>query len=64
MKLEVKNRNEETGELEFGGFLNGLEISFLLQFAINTLMAKGVEFDLQTESEELRIKIPEGSTIQ
>jgi hypothetical protein len=62
----VKERNEETGELEVTGHLNRMEVSFLLQFAINTLMMQGVIFDLSKEvpETEMRITMPEGSTLQ
>lgn len=68
IKIEVRERNEETGEIEFAGWLNKLEINFLLQYAINNLMAQGVIFDLKTEQEEgkeeMRIQIPTNETIQ
>jgi len=46
--------------------LNKSEVSFLLQFAINDLMMKGVLFDLTKEvpETEMRITMPEGSTLQ
>lgn len=68
IKIEVRERNEETGEIEFAGWLNKIEINFLLQYAINNLMAQGVIFDLKKEqeegSEEMRIQIPNNATIQ
>lgn len=62
----MKERNEETGELQLIGHLNKSEVSFLLQFAINDLMMKGVLFDLTKEvpETEMRITMPEGTTIQ
>lgn len=54
IKIEVKTRNEETGDIEFAGFLNQVEVAFLLQYAINSLMAAGVT------SEEMRIQVPNG----
>jgi len=56
--------------MEVAGILNGKEISFLLQYAINQLMANGVLFDLtrpdttEDGEEALRIKVPEGTTLQ
>lgn len=69
MKIEVKERNEETGEIECAGWLNKTEVSFLLQYAINQLMAMGAVFDIKREQEEnnkdeLRIKLPTNETIQ
>ena len=46
------------------GTLNPKEVSFLVQYALNSLVAKGVIFDLTRESEELRMTIPEGETLQ
>lgn len=52
------------------GVLTGKEVTFLVQYAINQLMANGVLFDLtrpeKTEDGEdaLRIKVPEGTTLQ
>lgn len=68
MRIEVKERNEETGEVECAGWLNKTEVSFLLQYAINSLMAIGAVFDLkkeqEQEKEELRITFPTNETIQ
>lgn len=68
MRIEVKERNEETGEIECAGWLNKTEVSFLLQYAINQLMAIGAVFDLKKEQEEkdesLRIKLPVDATLQ
>lgn len=68
IKIEVRERNEETGEIEFAGWLSKPEINFLLQYAINSLMAQGVIFDLKTEQEEgkeeMRIQIPANESIQ
>jgi hypothetical protein len=43
-----------------------MEISFLLQYAINALMMQGVLFDLKKDvpETEMRITMPEGSTLQ
>ena len=68
MRIEVKERNEETGEVECAGWLNRTEVSFLLQYAINQLMAMGAVFDLKKEQlekeEEMRITFPSNETIQ
>lgn len=64
MKINVSQYNRESGDLECEGTFNEVEIKFLLQYAINTLMSKGVLFDLSTDSEELRLKVPEGTTFQ
>jgi hypothetical protein len=43
-----------------------MEVSFLLQYAINALMMQGVLFDLKKDvpETEMRITMPEGSTLQ
>ena len=70
LKLEVKSRNEETGEIEVVGFLNKSEVTYLLQFAINYLMAIGAEVDLKQQAQNaegedaMRIIMPEGMTLQ
>jgi hypothetical protein len=66
IKIEVRERDEETGEVSVSGFLNKNEVSYLLQFAINALMALGTEIDLKSEPDELekiRFKLPKGTTI-
>ena len=65
MRLEVKEKNEE-GELETVGTLNPKEVSFLVQYAINELMAKGCIFEINkhTETDEIRITLPDGATLQ
>ena len=62
----MKSRNEETGELEYGGYLNGTEASFLLQFAMNALMNAGVVANLKQEVEEdvNRFVFPSNDTVQ
>lgn len=67
MRIEVKRHNEETGDIEVAGFLNQVEVAYLLQFAINALLSMGVEIDLKKEAEEdeegkpkSRIKMPKG----
>jgi len=59
----VKN---EDGSVNFEGSLNALEVSFLIQFAVNALMMQGALFNItkDDDSEEMRIKLPEGSTLQ
>jgi hypothetical protein len=65
MRLEVREKNEETGDIEFAGILNAKEVSFLVQYAINDLMGKGFLFDLKgADLGELRLKVPDGETIQ
>ena len=70
LKLEVKNYNEETGAIEVAGYLNKVEVNYLLQFAINYLMAIGAEVDLKQQAQNaegednLRIIMPEGMTLQ
>jgi hypothetical protein len=64
IKIEVRERNEETGEVEVVGFLNKIECSFLLQYAINALMSMGTSIDLKKESEENRFQMPEGDMLQ
>ena len=50
--VEVKTKNEETGEIIFEGRLNRREVGFLLNYAINDLMHAGVQFHLDREAEE------------
>ena len=66
IKIEVKEKNEETGEIDIVGTLNAIEVNYLVQYAINTLMAQGVQFDLDKEAKdnELRIKFPVDATLQ
>lgn len=65
IKLKVKELNEDTGEVEVVGSLNATEVNFLVQFAINYLMAAGAEFHLdQPDEEKSRITMPEGATLQ
>ena len=52
------------------GFLNKREISFLVQYAINQLMAQGVLFHIKEQQlaegddESFRITLPDGMTMQ
>lgn len=62
MMLEVKAKTEE-GDLIFEGKLNKREVGFLLQYAINDLVAAGVQFHLQQPDEDednpaLRFQFP------
>lgn len=50
--VEVKTKNEETGEILFEGTLNRKEVGFLLNYAINDLMHAGVQFHLDREQPE------------
>jgi len=55
--------------VEVVGSLNSVEVSFLVQFAINYLMAAGVDIDMkqmeeQEDQEAMRFKIPVGTTVQ
>jgi hypothetical protein len=63
MYIQVKAKDEDNN-IVLEGKLNQQELSFLLQFAINNLMAAGVEFcvgDEEPEDEdEMRFNFPEG----
>lgn len=62
MKIEVRARNEETGDVEFAGYLNRHEMGFLLQYAVNELLTQGVKFNLTydepNDDDEPRITHP------
>jgi hypothetical protein len=45
MQVDVKAKNED-GDILFEGSINKKELSFLLQYSINDLMAAGVMFNL------------------
>ena len=65
MRLEVREKNEETGDIEFAGTLNPKEVSFLVQYALNELVGKGVIFDLTSpDNGDIRLKVPDGETVQ
>ena len=65
IKLDVKEKDEETGEIKVVGTLNALEVNFLVQYAINALMAQGVLFELSEQSDsKLRIYREDGTTLQ
>jgi hypothetical protein len=67
MKLAVKFKDKD-GNVHLDGVLNQNEISFLLQYAVNSLMAHGVTFALakgeENSEEEIKFEIPEGTTVQ
>lgn len=66
MKINVHQINEDNERVSFEGELTKKEVSFLLQYAVNALMAAGVIFDLQAppDEENIRFKTPEGATLQ
>jgi hypothetical protein len=48
------------------GHLNEKEVNYLVQYAINSLMAMGMEFDLKSNPDEvdkIRMKVAEGTTL-
>lgn len=51
MLLNVKAKDEE-GNILIDGKLNKKEVAYLIQFAINLLLADGVRFNLQDDSED------------
>jgi len=65
MKIAVDVRDDE-GNLKLSGELSKKEVSFLLQYAINQLMAAGVVFNLTQEpsEDETRFSMPDGVTLQ
>ena len=66
MKIKLKFKEGQTGGAT-EGFLTETEISFLVQYAVNSLMGNGVLFNLQQEvksEEEVRIQYPDGVTLQ
>lgn len=65
MQVDVKAKNEE-GDILFEGKINKKELSFLLQYSINDLMAAGVMFNLDEPDDDednpaMRIKWPEST---
>lgn len=50
MHIDVKAKDTE-GNLLFEGTMNQKELSFCLQYAINDLMAYGVQFNLDQADE-------------
>lgn len=51
MLLNVKAKDEE-GNILIDGKLNKKEVAYLIQFSINMLLADGVRFNLQDDSED------------
>jgi hypothetical protein len=51
MKLDVKAKDDD-GNIVFEGKLDKAEISFLIQYAINDLMAAGVQFRMEQDEDE------------
>jgi hypothetical protein len=72
MEIKVKAKNPDDS-LIFEGALNREEVGFLLQYAINSLLAQGVQFDLQEDPSEkddepekekpIRLKFPKNSSL-
>ena len=64
MRINVTTRNED-GSVAFTGQLNAAEVSSLLQYSVNNLMALGFVFDMQDIPEDddvtNRIKAPTGA---
>lgn len=50
MKLDVKAKDDE-GNIVFEGKLDKGEVSFLIQYAINDLMAAGVQFHMEQDED-------------
>lgn len=47
------------------GTLNSLEVNFLVQYAINSLMAQGVMFELKEQAEDkIRFHREDGTVLQ
>jgi len=65
MRLDLKVKNED-GSINFEGSLNRTEITYLIQYAVNSLMVQGALFDLTKEvsEDESRIKMPGNTTLQ
>jgi hypothetical protein len=64
MEIDVTVKDEEQAVL-FQGKLNRNEVGFLLQYAINDLIAAGVQFHLDAEGDDdaIRFTRPDGATI-
>ena len=67
MKVNVTTRNED-GSINFSGYLNKSEVTTLLQYAVNNLIAMGFIFG-QDEQEDpetapTRISRPDGRPLQ
>lgn len=64
MKLKVDFK-DENGVTHVKGELTQGEVGFLIQYAVNNLLANGVRFELdRPEQDKERIQVPEGVTIQ
>jgi hypothetical protein len=61
MRVQVTTRNED-GSIAFDGTINKAEVTTLLQYAINNLMAMGFVMDLsdlaEDDDETIRIQSP------
>lgn len=68
MRIEVREKNEK-GDINTIGELNPTEVNFLVQFAINHLMARGIKLELEEAGSDedgadlMRIKMPDGTPI-
>jgi hypothetical protein len=51
VKLNVKAKDDE-GNIIFEGTLDKSEVSFLIQYSINDLMAAGVQFRMEQDEDE------------
>lgn len=67
MKVNVTTRNPD-GSIQFDGSLNRAEVTTLLQYAVNNLIAMGFILGQDEQPEEgdapSRIVTPSGKTIQ
>lgn len=61
MRIQVTTRNED-GSVAFDGLINKAEVTTLLQYAINNLMAMGFVMDMsdlaEDDDETIRIQSP------
>ncbi len=66
MHIDIKTKDED-GNVLFEGKLNRNEVGFLIQYAVNDLIAAGVQFHLDQEEDEdeddddaqMRLEFPE-----
>jgi len=64
MKLSVDFK-DDNGVTHVKGELTKQEVGFLIQYAVNNLLANGVRFELDRPEEDTqRIQVPEGVTVQ
>lgn len=49
MMIDIKAKDDE-GNILFEGKLNKSEVGFLIQYAVNDLIAAGVQFHLEADS--------------